>query len=36
MAAYELTGSKWPCVSIKNGAQSAGNDIKKNLEFQNL
>jgi len=33
MAAYELTGSKWPCVSIKNGAQSAGNDIKKNLEF---
>ena len=33
MAAYELTGSKWSCVSIKNGAQSATTDIKKNLEF---
>jgi twinkle protein len=33
MAAYELSGSKWPCISIKNGAQSAGNDIKKNLEY---
>jgi twinkle protein len=33
MAAYELTGSRWPCVSIKNGAQSAASDIKKNLEF---
>lgn len=33
MSAYELSGSKWPCVSIKNGAQSAGNDIKKNIEY---
>jgi hypothetical protein len=23
MSAYELLGSKWPVVSIKNGAQSA-------------
>ena len=33
MAAHELTGSKWPVVSIKNGAQSAVADVKKNLEF---
>ncbi len=33
LAAYELTGSKWPVVSIKNGAQSATKDIKKNLQF---
>jgi twinkle protein len=33
MAAYELTGSRWPVVSIKNGAQSAAADVKKNLEF---
>ena len=31
MAAHELTGSKWPVVSIKNGAQSAVTDVKKNL-----
>ena len=33
MAAHELTGSKWPVVSIKNGAQSAVSDVKRNLEF---
>ena len=33
MAAHELTGSRWPVVSIKNGAQSAVSDVKKNLEF---
>ena len=33
MAAHEMTGSRWPVVSIKNGAESASGDIKKNLEF---
>ena len=33
MAAHEMTGSRWPVVSIKNGADSASGDIKKNLEF---
>lgn len=33
MAAYELTGSKWPCVSIINGASSATKNVKDNLEF---
>ncbi len=33
MAAYELLGSKWPVVSIKNGAQGADRDVKAQLEF---
>ena len=33
MAAYELLGSRWPVVSIKNGAQSADRDVKESLEF---
>ena len=33
MAAYELLGSKWAVVSIKNGALSAVGDIKENLEY---
>ena len=33
MAAHELTGSRWPVVSIKNGAQSAVADVRKNLEY---
>ena len=33
MAAYELLGSKWPVVSIKNGASGAGKDVKQALEF---
>ena len=40
MSAYELLGSKWACVSIKNGAQSALRDCKKAFEyldsFQNI
>lgn len=35
MSAYELMGSKWPVVSIKNGAQSALKDIKANYEYLN-
>tara|TARA_R100000231_G_scaffold87254_1_gene66215 strand:+ start:2310 stop:3962 length:1653 start_codon:yes stop_codon:yes gene_type:complete len=33
MAAYELMGSKWAVVSIRNGAQSAVKDIKENIEY---
>ena len=33
MSAYELMGSQWPVVSIRNGAQSADRDVKENLEF---
>ena len=33
MAAYELLGSKWPVVSVKNGAQGAAKDVQENLEF---
>ena len=33
MAAYELLGSKWPVVSVKNGAASAVKDVKESLEF---
>lgn len=35
MSAYELMGSKWPVVSIKNGAQSAVKDIKNSYDFLN-
>ena len=35
MAAYELTGSRWPVVSVKSGAQAAPSDVKKNYEFLN-
>ena len=33
MAAYELLGSKWPVVSVKNGASGAVRDVQENLEF---
>ena len=33
MAAYELLGSKWPVVSIKNGAGGAVKDVKQSIEF---
>ena len=33
MAGYELLGSKWPVVSLKNGAGGAVRDIKASLEF---
>ena len=33
MSAYELLGSKWPVVSIKNGASGAVRDIRNSLEF---
>ena len=33
MSAYQMLGSKWPVVSIKNGGQSAVRDVKKNFEY---
>ena len=33
MAAYEMMGSKWAVVSVKNGAQGADRDVKESLEF---
>ena len=33
MATFELMGSKWPAVSLKNGASGAVKDIKKNIEY---
>jgi twinkle protein len=33
MSAYEMLGSKWAVVSIKNGASGADRDIKENLEY---
>jgi twinkle protein len=35
MSAYELMGSKWPAVSIKNGAASALKNCKQSLEYLN-
>lgn len=32
-AAYQAMGSKYPVVSVRNGAQSAVNDIKENYEW---
>ena len=33
LAAYQLLGSKWAVVSIKNGAAGAVRDVKENLEY---
>lgn len=33
LAAFEMLGSKWPVLSIKNGVQSALKDCKANLEY---
>ena len=33
MAVYELCGSTWPSVSLKNGASGAVKDVKNSLEF---
>ena len=35
MSAYEMLGSKWAVVSIKNGAQSAVRDVKAQFEYLN-
>lgn len=33
MATYELMGSRWPVVSVKNGASGAVKDVRENIEF---
>lgn len=33
MAAYQMTGSQWACVSIKNGATAALKDCKAQFEY---
>lgn len=35
LAAFQMTGSKWPVVSIRNGAASALKDCKANYEYIN-
>jgi twinkle protein len=35
LAAYQMMGSKWPVVSIKNGAQTALKDCRKAYEYLN-
>ena len=35
IAAYQMMGSKWPVVSVKNGAASALKDCKKQFEWLN-
>lgn len=35
LAAYQMTGSKWPVVSVRNGAGSALKDCKENYEYVN-
>jgi twinkle protein len=33
MSAYQMLGSKWPVISIKNGANSAEDNCKKALQY---
>tara|TARA_R110002020_G_scaffold17190_4_gene60628 strand:+ start:1551 stop:3089 length:1539 start_codon:yes stop_codon:yes gene_type:complete len=35
MSAYQMMGSQWPVISIKNGAASAPSEVKRNLDFLN-
>lgn len=35
MAAYELMGSRWPVVSVKNGAAGAAKDVANAFEYLN-
>ena len=35
MSVFQMTGSKWPCVSLKTGAQGAVKDVKANFDFLN-
>ena len=34
-AAYELMGSRWPVVSVRNGADGAARDVADNFEYLN-
>ncbi len=33
MSVFQMTGSKWPCVSIRNGSSGAKKDFKEALEY---
>lgn len=33
MSVYQMTGSKWPAVSVKNGASGAVKDFKAEIEY---
>lgn len=35
MAVYEMTGSRWPCVSLQAGASQAVKEFKNNYEYLN-
>ena len=35
VSAYQMMGSKWPAVSVRNGAQSAVKDCKAQFEYLN-
>ena len=35
LSSYQMMGSKWPVVSVRNGSASAANEIKFNLDFIN-
>lgn len=35
MAAFELQGSRYPCVSVRNGASGAAKDVADNFEYLN-
>ena len=35
LAAYELMGSRWPVVSVRNGADGATRDVADNFEYLN-
>ncbi|CAM6031243.1 unnamed protein product, partial [Sphagnum compactum] len=34
-SAHELMGSRWPCVSVRNGADGATRDVADNFEYLN-
>jgi twinkle protein len=34
-SAYELMGSRWPCVSVRSGADAACKDVADNFEYLN-
>ena len=35
LSAYQMLGSKWPVISVRNGAASAPSEIKRNLDYLN-
>ena len=35
LSAYQMLGSKWPVISVRNGAASAASEVKRNLDYLN-